>query len=787
MFRRLRHLYRRYALHHLTLSFGTVQLARAAPIPVSLRQGRVCVEADEALLEHGGAQAVGDAPSLPHLPGVGLRVSLRNRPSDTATLPPLSRTRLAAAHLALWPGGIRRAVKVAPLLPRIRDPHIRARAARCLGLTSDLPAPVLRLSRPNAAQHWLSTRIAIVLPVHNAAGHVLRCLDRIATMTDLPWQLVIVEDGSTDPALRPKLQDWVAADPGASLICHETARGFAASVNAALDVLAPVDRPIDRPIDRPVVLLNSDVTLPLGWASRLVAPLLADGSIASVTPLSNEGELMGAPHVCAGVALRNTEVDMVDAALAPFARHGDLASLPTGSGFCMALSPGWLAEVPRLDDRFGRGYGEEVDWCQRTRALGGRHVCQTGLFVGHVGAASFGAEQRRILRARSAPVLARRWPRFDAEVALAKAHDPLAGDRLRAGLLWARARLGRAPLPVYLSHSLGGGVARWLDQRLASHAVAVVLRVGGMRRWQLELHTPSGVTRASSNRFADVLELVRLAGPRDVTYACAVGDPAPEEIPFRLLDLCAGGQGLEVLFHDYFPLNRDYTFRSEADPGWQALWRPALDRADHLTVFSEASRQIVARVHSDLTHKIRLRPHGPLGPVPRLSAAPAGRRVLAVPGNLNAQKGVSVVAHLARVFAQTGEARLVVLGEVAPECPLPRSVAVLGGYRLEDLPNLVARHGIGAWLIPSLWPETFSYVTQESLATGLPCIGFDLGGQGDALRRAGNGHVVALRNGGEPDLDALLATLRALPGWPVTRDRTDPVSARNWSFRRVRA
>jgi len=140
--------------------------------------------------------------------------------------------------------------------------------------------------------------------------------------------------------------------------------------------------------------------------------------------------------------------------------------------------------------------------------------------------------------------------------------------------------------------------------------------------------------------------------------------------------------------------------------------------------------------------------------------------VIGVPGNLNDQKGASVVRDLAPVLARTGEARLVVLGEVAPDCPVPRSVTVQGGYRLEDLPHLVARHGIGAWFIPSLWPETFSYVTQESLATGLPCIGFDLGGQGDALRRAENGYVVSLRNGGKPDVDAVLRALRAVPGWP---------------------
>ena len=112
---------------------------------------------------------------------------------------------------------------------------------------------------------------------------------------------------------------------------------------------------------------------------------------------------------------------------------------------------------------------------------------------------------------------------------------------------------------------------------------------------------------------------------------------------------------------------------------------------------------------------------------------------------------------------------------------------MIGGYRLDDLPHLVARHGIGCWLIPSLWPETFSYVTQESLATGLPSVGFDLGGQGEALRHAAHGHAVALRNGHAPDVEALLRSLRALPGWPVVQEKTVSVSRRNRPFRKVRA
>jgi len=159
--------------------------------------------------------------------------------------------------------------------------------------------------------------------------------------------------------------------------------------------------------------------------------------------------------------------------------------------------------------------------------------------------------------------------------------------------------------------------------------------------------------------------------------------------------------------------------------------------------------------------------------------------VIGVPGNLNAQKGAAVVAGLARVFARTGEARIVVLGDVAPECALPRGVRVLGGYTLTDLPHIVARHQIGVWLIPSLWPETFSYVTHEALATGLPTVGFDLGGQADALRCADHGHLVTLRADGTPDLAGCLKVLRGLPDWPGHSAKSDSVLMKFAPNRRV--
>jgi len=46
--------------------------------------------------------------------------------------------------------------------------------------------------------------------------------------------------------------------------------------------------------------------------------------------------------------------------------------------------------------------------------------------------------------------------------------------------------------------------------------------------------------------------------------------------------------------------------------------------------------------------------------------------------------------------------------------------------------------------MPSIWPETFSFVTHELISTGVPVISFDLGAQGSAVRAYRLGHVVPL-------------------------------------------
>ena len=134
---------------------------------------------------------------------------------------------------------------------------------------------------------------------------------------------------------------------------------------------------------------------------------------------------------------------------------------------------------------------------------------------------------------------------------------------------------------------------------------------------------------------------------------------------------------------------------------------------------------------------IRLRPHRLLADGAALRARSRGPPVIGVLGNIGSPKGAAVLAALSRRLAEEGTARSGA-GRQSRSRPSrwPRGRAFTARYRREDIPALVARYGIDRWLIPSVWPETFSYTTHEALATGLPVWCFDLGAQGEAVRAA---------------------------------------------------
>lgn len=633
--------------------------------------------------------------------------------------------------------------------------------------------------------------VTIVLPVYNAYDVLEECLARVSANTDLDWHMIAVEDQSSDARVWPMLQGWAVHQQGrVTLLRNDENLGFIGAVNRGLEAAASRDAP--------VVLLNSDALVPDKWASRLLAPF-ADNSVASVTPMSNDAEIFTVPVICQRHVMRAGEADVLDRAAQTLnAEHG-LVDAPTGVGFCMALSPKFLRQIPLLDTVFGKGYGEETDWCQKARARGGRHVCTPHLFVEHRGGESFGSAVKQALLERNGAEISRRYPTYDAQVQKFIRTDPLNTARLALGLAWAAAR--QHEVPVYLAHAMGGGAEKYLQDRIVkdvgAQGAAVVLRVGQGHIWKLELHTGLGTAQGMTNDVTLVKDLLTYLPALRLIYSCGVGARDAVALPDVLLDIAKGDgrdHPVEILFHDFFPISPSYTLlgkggayrgvpvvgglladdlahcytrpgRAEASlADWQAPWGRLIGVATRCVVFSEDSRKIVEIAYPQAANTLCVEPHLLLSPVPRIAPATDGVPVIGVLGNIGYQKGAAVLQKLSRDLARTGAARLVVIGHLDPAWPLAASAQIHGSYELRDLAGLVVRYRISGWLMPSIWPETFSFTTHEVLATGMPVVSFDLGAQGDAISEAVSkgapGGVIDLPHDHEINITALIAALQ---------------------------
>jgi GT2 family glycosyltransferase/glycosyltransferase involved in cell wall biosynthesis len=363
----------------------------------------------------------------------------------------------AAVDLAVWlrDGGPRPA-----LLRRADTAAMMARRLRYSPLPV-LPPP----ARPDAAIPAAAPRVDVIVPVYGGRQHTLDCLASVLATLPADAELVVIDDATPDAALAAEL-DTLAAAGRLTLLRNDTNRGFPAAANRGM-ALHP---------ERDVVLLNADTLVFGDWLARLRKAAYAAADAGTVTPLSNDATICTYPTPKPRRTSRDAEPPMPPpaelAAVDRVARRvnaGAPIELPTAVGFCMYVRRDCLAETGDFsEDLFGRGYGEENDFCLRARRLGWRHYAAADVYVAHVGGQSFG-RQRQLLQDRNAGVLERLHPGYHALIGRFHAADPLAVARRR--LDRARWRAGdRRPALLVITLDLEGGVAAHVDERCRKRA-----------------------------------------------------------------------------------------------------------------------------------------------------------------------------------------------------------------------------------------------------------------------------------------------------------------------------
>ena len=293
-------------------------------------------------------------------------------------------------------------------------------------------------------------KVTVAVPVHNAFNEFQACIAAVLRNTRFPARILVADDASTDP----RMLDLLDSLPGRGVdVMRSTKnRGF---VETANDVF--------RSTTGDVVLLNSDTLVPPGWLTRMVAAAIRQPKVATVTALSNNAGAFSAPEFG-----RRNEVpswltsDNVGRLIAQTSGR-IYPSGPTGNGFCMYFRRAALDEVGFFDsEAFPRGYGEENDFCMRSRAAGWKHVVDDSTYVLHDRSASFGGERSALAEAGQL-VLDERWPEYRRLAQEFVRGDHLASARAAVAAAFSAPKTVRPRVLAVLHGGQGGTPASTRD------------------------------------------------------------------------------------------------------------------------------------------------------------------------------------------------------------------------------------------------------------------------------------------------------------------------------------
>lgn len=295
-------------------------------------------------------------------------------------------------------------------------------------------------------------KIDIIIPVYRGLETTRNCLESVLSAENkTPFELIVIEDCSPEKGMRDYLKG-LAAIGKITLTVHEQNLGFVKTVNEGMR----------KNPARDVILLNSDTLVPDFWIDRICALANKHPRAGSITPFSNNATICSYPRFCHPNP--NLDLDQIQELNRIFSETNALESveLPTAVGFCMYIRRSCLQDVGLFDEEnFGRGYGEENDFCMRATQKSWKHLLCADTYVAHVGGVSF-AETQTAQMKQAEKVLVGLHPSYPRNVHDHFVKDPARPYRLAVDLKRLQERKG--PKILFITHQLGGGIQTHIDE-----------------------------------------------------------------------------------------------------------------------------------------------------------------------------------------------------------------------------------------------------------------------------------------------------------------------------------
>lgn len=577
-------------------------------------------------------------------------------------------------------------------------------------------------------------KVDVIIPVYDGYDETYACITSILeTFQSSLGRVIIIDDYSPSEDIKRYLLSLSLSEHFV-LIKNSKNLGFVETVNIGMS----------QSVSNDVLLLNSDVIVANNWLERIQRLAYTDESIGTVTPFSNNATICSFPNFCEDndlfLGLLPEKLDEVFNSL-----PAEAIDIPTGVGFCLYIKRDCLDDIGFFDvQNFGRGYGEENDFCVRAAKSGWRNVLATNIFVNHLGGVSFGSEKNtRVQNAiEKMEVL---HPGYNTEVFEHVKLDPAKSYRVEA--IVKSYAMSEKPCVLFISHALGGGIARHLNelsQYISKQVNVFCLRPYNEKDVILEFYDASRKlkdvilfdTELEYEKLRDTLNYI---GISLVHIHHIMGFP---NILLRILSDCCADY--DITLHDYYFINSSATQTNinghyTADESlvvknlpsgiscieWREAQNQLLLGARNIISPSAAAANIYKKYFPSIDVQVVPHPdYNNFGLYPAVRPMKGNGKNLKVfvIGAISKEKGADLLDEVAKVAKSKG---LGIEFKLIGYAYRPLSIPSTGPYEEGELKTLIKEADI-CWF-PALWPETYCYTLSVALECGIPIIAPRLG------------------------------------------------------------
>ncbi|ORX23123.1 hypothetical protein BVF91_07510 [Thermoanaerobacterium sp. PSU-2] len=620
--------------------------------------------------------------------------------------------------------------------------------------------------------------VDIIVPVYNAYEDLIECINSInIAKTNFNYRIIIINDNSTDNRIENFLQNLKINNY--IILNNEVNLGFVKSVNKGMKYSS-----------NDVILLNSDTIVTDYWIDKLVEKGYSNPYIATVTPYTNNGTICSIPKFLNDNNIPDGYTANEYANLIERISIRKFIEIPTAVGFCMFIKREVLEKVGYFnEDDFGKGYGEENEFCMRAKYKGYIHTICDYCFIQHKGSMSFKEDKLKYIK-KNLNKLNELYPEYDLTIKEFIENTDLKNiaeyisfhSDLKVNKKYNILYLIHNDVYDDIKHPIGGteyhvkDIIENSDKTkynffiLFAEKNIIYLRIINdkiNKIFKFFISEQLKINTFYNFEFFDILKNIITHFDINLLHIQHLRD-----LPITTISSIKGFfkyLPIIVTVHDYFPidptvnlldiknefcnakidkkkcskcLEQRLGLRFEILDSWRNTFKSELSLANLIITPSYSAKNYLINILGIPDENIVVIEHGiNLNSdliLERNSINLIKNKLnIAFIGGLAPYKGSGIVFQILDYFKNNNNIQFYVFGNLGDkklEYFNSKNLYKFGRYKREEIIRLLKNFNIDLVIIPSICPETYSYTLSEAWAAKIPTICFNIGATGERAK-----------------------------------------------------